>query len=276
MTPAGPTFSPPTLALPWPVLQAPPSWRQIDFISDLHLQEQDPVTFAAWQNYLKTTSADALFILGDLFEVWVGDDVLDSKKSGFESLCASALKAASRRLPIFLIHGNRDFLLGTAFASACNLTLLDDPCILDFGGERWLLSHGDALCIDDTEYMAFREQVRSDRWKQDFLSQPLSKRQDLARALRTQSETRKRSTETFIDLDVTASCDWLNRGQAKTLIHGHTHQPRTHDLPGGLQRIVLSDWDAMSSPPRAEVVRLTQHLACQDSGAVVQRIPLTV
>ena len=275
MSPARPAISTQTLALPWPVLQAPLSWRQLDFISDLHLQEQEPETFAAWQNYLETTPADALFILGDLFEVWIGDDVLGITKSGFETRCTEALKAASRHLDIFLIHGNRDFLLGSAFASAGNLTLLNDPSVLVFAGERWLLSHGDALCLDDTAYMAFRKQVRSDCWQHDFLSLPLSKRQDMARALRTQSETRKRTTETYIDLDETASCDWLNRSEARTLIHGHTHHPRNHDLPGGLQRIVLSDWDARASPPRAEVLRLTQRLAGQGTGAVVQRLPLT-
>src|SRR5512133_3271221 len=162
MTAAGPGNMAPTVAPSWPVLQAPAYWRHLDFISDLHLQASESATFNAWQHFMQTTQSDAVFILGDLFEVWVGDDVLAT--SGFEARCAQVLKAASQRLSIFLLHGNRDFLLGSAFAQAGGLTLLHDPSVLCFAGQRWLLSHGDALCLADTDYLQFRALVRSPAW----------------------------------------------------------------------------------------------------------------
>ena len=267
---------------PWVVLQAPPLWQSVDFIADLHLQVGDQATFCAWQDYMQSTRADAVFILGDLFEVWVGDDVIDGAVDcgvsesgltpGFEARCAQVLKAASRRLDIFFMHGNRDFLLGPAFARACGMTLLDDPSVLGFAGQRWLLSHGDALCLADTDYMKFRAQVRSTSWQQDFLAQPLAQRQAIARALRTQSETRKRSGMAYFDVDTEAACNWLHTAQSSTLIHGHTHRPAEHDLSTGLRRIVLSDWDATATPPRAEVLRLSMAFPNQTQGSSVQRM----
>ncbi|MDO8264066.1 MAG: UDP-2,3-diacylglucosamine diphosphatase, partial [Gallionella sp.] len=152
MNPAVPRIAAPGAASPWPVLQAPSSWRHVDFISDLHLQASETATVQAWQDYMQSTRADAVFILGDLFEVWVGDDVIGGaldpdQAPGFEARCAQILQAASRRLAIYFMHGNRDFLLGPAFASASGMTLLNDPTVLDFAGQRWLLSHGDALCL---------------------------------------------------------------------------------------------------------------------------------
>ena len=211
---------------------------------------------------MHATQADAVFILGDLFEVWVGDDVIDPASSfldpsaGFEARCGQVLLDASRRLPVYFVHGNRDFLLGPAFAKACGMTLLNDPTVLDFANQRWLLSHGDALCLADTDYMNFRMLVRSRQWQSDFLSQPLAQRQETARTLRAKSEQLKRSAASYTDLDTEACCDWLHSAQATTLIHGHTHQPADHDLPNGLKRITLSDWDARAVPPRAEVLRL--------------------
>lgn len=245
------------------VLVAPAHWRQIDFISDLHLQANEAETFECWQRFMHTTQVDALFILGDLFEVWVGDDVaqpaltLHDPDCGFEARCGQVLREASRRLPVYFMHGNRDFLLGPAFAKACGMTILSDPTVLDFAGQRWLLSHGDALCLADTDYMNFRRLVRSPQWQSDFLSQPLTQRQETARALRAKSEQLKLSGATYADLDTQGCHDWLHIAQATTLIHGHTHQPADHDLPNGLKRITLSDWDARAVPPRAEVLRLT-------------------
>lgn len=267
------------MAPPWPVLQAPAHWRHIDFISDLHLQISEPATFNAWQDFMQSTQADAVFILGDLFEVWIGDDVLTQAATGpdqppaFEARCAQVLLATSQRLAVFFLHGNRDFLLGPAFAKACGMTLLNDPTVLDFAGERWLLSHGDALCLDDTDYMQFRAQVRSPVWQQDFLAQPLVQRQEIARALRAKSESRKRSAANYVDLDETASCDWLHTGRAITLIHGHTHKPADHNLPHGLRRITLSDWDGAATPPRAEVLRLSAPSPQQGGkGCTVERL----
>ena len=282
MNPAAPRSTAHIAAPPWPVLQAPSAWRHVEFISDLHLQDSEQATFLAWQDYMQHTRADAVFILGDLFEVWVGDDVITDdgvtvqtrQALSFEASCAQVLKAASHRLDIFFMHGNRDFLLGPAFAKTSGMTLLDDPTILDFAGQRWLLSHGDALCLSDTDYLEFRTQVRSPQWQHEFLGKPLAERQTIARALRAQSETRKSSGMTYADVDRAASCDWLHTAQASTLIHGHTHRPADHELANGLRRIVLSDWDARATPPRTEVLRLSAGLN-QSTGSMVQRMLAT-
>jgi UDP-2,3-diacylglucosamine hydrolase len=269
------------------LLSAPSDWRRIDFISDLHLQDGDAATFKVWQNYMQRTTADAVFILGDLFEVWVGDDMLQARAhddgagqtepaSGFEARCAEVLNAASSRLPIFFMHGNRDFLLGSAFAKSCGMTLLNDPCVLDFSGQRWLLSHGDALCLQDSDYMRFRAQVRSPQWQQNFLGQPLVQRQALARTMREQSKAHQSSDLAngmmLADLDTPASCECLRTAQASTLIHGHTHRPAQHELAPGLRRIVLSDWDGQASPVRAEVLRLSAPASDQGTRVSVQRL----
>ena len=235
---------------------APPAWRTVDLISDLHLQASEPATVDAWQGYLDTTPADAIFILGDLFEVWVGDDA--AALPGFEAQCAEVLRAASARRPVYFMHGNRDFLLGQDFAARAGITLLPDPTVLVFMQQRWLLSHGDALCLEDTEYLRFREQVRSPAWQQAVLAQPLEQRRALARSVRAQSEDRKRNPDVvWADVDADAARDWLHQAGARTLVHGHTHRPAVHSLGDGLQRIVLSDWDADAHPPRAQVLCLS-------------------
>ncbi|MBH2019821.1 MAG: UDP-2,3-diacylglucosamine diphosphatase [Burkholderiales bacterium] len=243
-------------------LDAPRSWRTVDFISDLHLNADAPATFSAFQRYLQDTPADAVFILGDLFEVWVGDDAVSTGFSAhpgnsFENLCASTLDAAGRRLALFFMHGNRDFLVGQALMDTCHATLLDDPAVLTFAGRRWLLSHGDALCLDDTDYLRFRRQVRGQDWQQAFLAKPLAERQALAREMRRQSEARKQSGADYADVDAGAARQWLQAANAATLIHGHTHKPARHDLGKGLSRVVLSDWDAQARTPRADVLRLS-------------------
>lgn len=244
-------------------LLAPPSWRTVDFISDLHLQAGDAATFEAWRHYLESTPADAVFILGDLFEVWVGDDAvgedLASPAAAFDARCVHAMGEAAGRLALFFMHGNRDFLVGQALMDLCNTTLLHDPTVLEFpagSGRRWLLSHGDALCLDDTDYMEFRRQVRSPEWQRAFLAKPLAERQDIARALRRQSEARKQSGASYADVDAAAARQWLRAAKAPTLIHGHTHKPALHDLGEGLSRVVLSDWDLAAPMPRADVLRL--------------------
>lgn len=236
-------------------LMAAPTWRVIDFISDLHLQATDAATFDVWRQFMQTTPADAVFILGDLFEVWVGDDALQS--GSFEMQCADAIRRTAARIPVFFMHGNRDFLVGSALMDLCTARLLDDPTVLVFEGQRWLLSHGDALCIDDLPYMRFREQVRSPQWQQAFLAQPLAERQAIARGLRQQSEARKQSGAQYADVDSQAARQLLQDAHASALIHGHTHQPAEHDLGNGMRRVVLSDWDVDAWPARAEVLRLS-------------------
>jgi UDP-2,3-diacylglucosamine hydrolase len=257
---------------------APPHWRTVDFISDLHLHAAEPATFAAWKHYMENSQADALFILGDLFEVWVGDDAVSGDPAalgtGFEDRCVQVLRQAALRLDVFFMHGNRDFLVGPRLLGLSNMSLLADPTVLMFPAlsqrptQRWLLSHGDALCIGDVDYIKFREQVRSEAWQSAFLAKPLAERQAVARELRRQSDEKKQTGIAYADVDATAARQWLQAANASTLIHGHTHRPAEHDLggSGGLKRVVLSDWDAQATPPRAEVLRLT--------GAGLERITL--
>jgi UDP-2,3-diacylglucosamine hydrolase len=264
------------------LIKAPPEWRVVDFISDLHLQAAEPLTFAAWQKYLENTRAGAVFMLGDLFEVWVGDDAAaegtqDSTSKtalghpSFEAVCASVLKQASERFPLYFMHGNRDFLVGKKFCDSTGVTLLADPCIFEFRGERWVLSHGDALCLADVDYQAFRKTVRSPAWQAGFLAKPLNERRDIARGLRQQSEARKSAVAAYADADEDATLQLLAHTGARHLVHGHTHRPATHVLPGGLQRHVLSDWDLTAVPARAQVFRLSRE---EPGTASIGRIPL--
>lgn len=262
------------------MIQAPLEWRVVDFISDLHLQAVEPQTFAAWKSYLEHTSADAVFILGDLFEVWVGDDAAANAAAiaafdaagghpSFEAACASVLKQASARLPLYFMHGNRDFLVGKAFCEATGVALLEDPCVFEFGGAHWVLSHGDALCLADVDYQIFRKTVRSPTWQAEFLAKPLYERRGIARELRAQSEARKKSAAAYADADESATLQLLAKAASSHLIHGHTHRPATHTMPGGLQRHVLSDWDLAAVPARAQVFRLSLNAA---GSATITRI----
>jgi UDP-2,3-diacylglucosamine hydrolase len=241
-------------------LKVPGHWRTLDFISDIHLEAQSPQTHAAWAGYLAATPADAVFILGDLFEVWVGDDLLREPQAQFAAQCVQTLRAAGGRLSLFFMHGNRDFLVGADFLAQCQATLLDDPCVLSITEQRWLLSHGDAWCLDDAPYLAFREQVRSLPWQAQFLSQPLTQRQAMARQMREHSQRQQaerwQQGAGYVDVDEGAARQALEQAGATTLIHGHTHRPARHELGDGLTREVLSDWDAQATPPRAQVLRL--------------------
>ncbi len=235
-------------------LAAPANWRTVEFISDLHLQACEPATFDAWRGYMAATRADAVFMLGDLFEVWVGDDVLS--QAGFEADCAAVMRQAATRCTLFFMHGNRDFLAGSSLMTATGAKLLDDPTVLTFQAQRYLLTHGDALCLDDHDYMAFRAQVRAPHWQREFLARPLSERQAIARGLRDASESRKQSGLDYADVDADAARSWLAAAHARTLVHGHTHKPAVHPLGDQTQRVVLSDWDAAANPARQEVLRL--------------------
>ena len=268
-----PSIAPAGQALALVNFGSDPKKTIVDFISDLHLHASDPASFAAWQHYMQSTPADAVFILGDLFEVWVGDDALShdltSNATSFEDQCAQVLGEAATRLSLFFMHGNRDFLVGQHLADLCNVTFLADPTVLVFPSslsQRYLLSHGDALCLGDFDYMQFRQQVRAPEWQQAFLAKPLAERQAIARGLRRQSEAKKLVNTDYADVDSSAALQWLQAANAQTLIHGHTHKPATHQLDATHQRIVLSDWDASATPPRAEVLRLTSQ--------GLQRIPL--
>jgi UDP-2,3-diacylglucosamine hydrolase len=237
-------------------LLAPSQWRCVEFISDLHLHASDMQTFGVWSQYMRDSKADAIFILGDLFEVWVGDDCLDHA-TAFEQACVDVLRGAASKRPLYIMQGNRDFLMGNQMMAVCSAQFLDDPTVVTFGAERWLLTHGDALCLDDTDYMAFRAVVRSPAWQTAFLHKPLAERIELARAMRAQSEARKHSDLPYADVDNAAAVASLQQFTADHMIHGHTHRPADHLLPEGFDRRVLSDWDLQATPPRAEVLRLS-------------------
>lgn len=263
----------------------PAHWRAIDFVSDLHLHAEDAATFKVWQQFLQQPlhqRADALCILGDLFEVWIGDDVLQSTApssqnsgpvKGFWPECTLALRTYSENTPVFFMHGNRDFLLGTQALNHCGMHALVDPTVLVFQGSRWLLSHGDALCLDDTEYMQFRTMVRQPAWQRDFLARPLDEREAVALQLRQQSQAHKAAHANdpakWADVDTPAARAALLSSVSTCLIHGHTHRPALHDLGNGLQRVVLSDWDLNAQPPRAQVLRL-------DRNGLHRRSPLSI
>lgn len=242
---------------------APPHWQTVDVVSDVHLQLSEPVTAADWTRYIDNLNSDALFVLGDLLELWVGDDTLvdpavQSTAEGafLQSVCDTLARCAAKR-PVYVMHGNRDFLLGPGFHRRTGTQALPDPCVLVWGDRRWLFTHGDAWCLADHAYMAFRSQVRTPAWTARFLQQPLTDRLTWARQARAHSEATKQSgTQVYADVDTPTAVAQLVEQAASTLVHGHTHQPADHPLGAGLRRLVLPDWDTMASPKRGGGLRL--------------------
>ncbi|WP_079416031.1 UDP-2,3-diacylglucosamine diphosphatase [Thiomonas intermedia] len=257
-------------------LNAAPSWRSIALISDLHLGAQAPRTTQAFLTWLHgpAREADALFILGDLFEAWIGDDLLEPSARSIapaDAACAQDIAAALRAYTdadndahtetgraLFVQHGNRDFLLGARFAQATGAQLLPDPLVLTFQNERLLLTHGDQLCIADTAYQQFRTTVRNPQWQRQVLAQPLAARMQQALAMRAASQAAQSRPENWADADPQEAQRWLAEADCTWMIHGHTHRPRNH-WGGGLLRQVLSDWDcdgAHGDRPRSQALWL--------------------
>ena len=257
-------------------ISAPAHWHTVDFLSDLHLDRPGSPELSAFAHYLQDSPASALMVLGDLFEAWVGDDAV-ALHDGVEQQVAALLHQASKRMDVFIQCGNRDFLMGPALMQACGARALQDPSVLQFADQRYLLTHGDALCLSDTDYLAFRSVARSAAWQEDFLNKPLAERQELGRQMRAQSKahqaaSRQLGAAAWHDLDAPACLQILQNAQADTMIHGHTHHPDTHLLAPGKTRWVLSDWDFDSTPPRGDVLRLTRSPSAGDSGPVLQRV----
>jgi UDP-2,3-diacylglucosamine hydrolase len=217
------------------------------FISDLHLCASRPHITHSFVQFLKNiaSSARALYILGDLFEYWAGDDDISHADHHAIILALKALRESGTAL--YIMHGNRDFLIGDAFCKAIGATLLNDPVLLNLYGKQVLLSHGDDLCIDDVAYMQFKVRVRNPAWVQDFLSQPLSMRKVYIESVRMRSELEKKEKSVEI-MDVNPEAvDALLKKYALPdyFIHGHTHRPNVHTLVVNdkeIKRYVLGDW----------------------------------
>jgi UDP-2,3-diacylglucosamine hydrolase len=215
-------------------------------ISDLHLQTARPDLTRAFTAFLATHAHDAsaLYILGDLFNVWIGDD-------DDAALCRTVSEAlkqlTSSGTPVCLMHGNRDFLLGTEYATRCGATLLEEPHLLEHLGKTYLLLHGDVLCTRDTEYQNFRTLVRSPQWQQQFLARTLAERRAFADQARTQSQnTNSNKAADIMDVTQGAVEQTLLEHRVGVMIHGHTHRPAIHQFMSDdktYERIVIGDWD---------------------------------
>ena len=220
------------------------------FISDLHLDESRPKIVELFRQFLSTQAreASALYILGDLFESWIGDD----DDSDLHRQVAESLRdLADRGVAVAFMHGNRDFLLGADYAARAGMSLLRDPTVIDLGGERVLLMHGDTLCIDDVEYQKFRALVRDPPWQQQFFAKPLAERRAFAAQARGESrrQTAAKPAE-IMDVNQDAVISVMRAHDVRRLVHGHTHRPATHrfEIDGQMfERVVLGDWYDRSS-----------------------------
>ncbi len=244
----------------------------IYFVSDLHLSPATPGVTTLFLEFIAgpAKQAESLYLLGDLFEYWAGDDDLSDP---FNARIATALRQLTDHgVKVGLIVGNRDFLLGRAFAEATGITLLDDPYILSVPTWQFVLTHGDTLCSDDLPYQAFRAQVRQPAWQQHFLAQPLPERKRQIMAVRQKSEADKKaiadSAAYLMDVSSGTTHDFLQNYGYATLIHGHTHRPAKHDhIVDGIhcERWVLADWREADSA-RGEVLTW--------DGTALHRLPI--
>jgi UDP-2,3-diacylglucosamine hydrolase len=212
------------------------------FISDLHLDASRPHITRLFLEFLETEAvqADALYILGDLFEAWIGDDASDE----VGNQVANALtRLHERGVACFYMHGNRDFLLGDAYARRARMTLLPDPSVIEIEGERLLLMHGDTLCTDDVPYQTFRTQTRDSKWQRAFLARPVAERQQFAEQARAESKRYTRSVgDAITDVNQGSVSTALQENGVLVMIHGHTHRPAIHDVAERTKRVVLGDW----------------------------------
>jgi UDP-2,3-diacylglucosamine hydrolase len=215
------------------------------FVSDVHLDAQRAPASEQFLRFLdaEAARAEALYILGDLFEAWVGDD---DRESGNERVCRALRALAASGVACFALHGNRDFLLGAGFCARSGCRLLSDPVIAQFDGERVLLTHGDALCTDDHSYQELRSIVRDGTWQRRFLALPRSSRELLADEARAGSRRHTARTVPYVmDVNAAAVTAAFRATRVRRMIHGHTHRPGVHDIEvdgEAAQRIVLGAW----------------------------------
>ncbi len=226
------------------------------FISDLHLDARRPAVTRLFLDFLAKLDPQqcaGLYILGDLFEAWIGDD---DDNAHYQQVLAGLRATTARGLPISVMHGNRDFLIGEGFAQVTGCTLLADPTLIDLGGIPTLLLHGDTLCTDDHEYLQFRQMVRNPDWQRQFLTKPLEERRQIAARMRETSRQRTGEKQAEImDVSQLTVLETLQQYGVTRLIHGHTHRPAVHNLTLGgqpAQRIVLGDWYEQGSLLRCE------------------------
>jgi len=224
------------------------------FVSDVHLQETMPRTTQAFIDFLRLHAihSHSVYLLGDLFEAWPGDDDLGSP---YNRVIVDALRRLhDAGVALFWIAGNRDFLVGPDFAAATGAILLPDPSLITIGERGIILTHGDAQCTDDADYMAFRQTVRQSAWQQQFLGMPLQERKAVAARLRSGSKEAQRMKSSMImDVNAAAIDALFEQERAATLIHGHTHRPACHrGESNGRERVrlVLPDWDCEGSTAR--------------------------
>ena len=218
--------------------------NQTIFLSDIHLCESRPRIIDAFVSFLSklTNEVDALYILGDLFEYWIGDD-----SRQHENVIKALKKLTNQHIQVFLMHGNRDFLIGSAFEKKTGAVLLNDPILVEIYGKKVLLCHGDTLCTDDIEYQSFRDKIRSESWKNEFLKKSLSERISIANEFRKESELNKKNKSLEI-MDVNNEAvnqTLIEFNYPDIFIHGHTHRPNRHSIKldgHQIERIVLGDW----------------------------------
>ena len=220
------------------------------FISDLHLSGERPDANEQFFSFLgdEASRAQALYVLGDLFEYWAGDEELEDPDG--DPLAAEVAQGfrrlADAGISVHVMHGNRDFLVGKGFFAASGAHFLDDPSVVRFAGQPVALMHGDTLCTDDRDYQAWRRTARSDGWQQEFLAKPLAERHDAIRGLRQKSkEVIAAKPAEIMDVNADAVRDAFRRHGVRRLIHGHTHRPARHDIEvdgARCERWVLPDW----------------------------------
>jgi len=220
------------------------------FIADIHLGNEHPEISQRFVEFLQqqAVAAEALYILGDLFEVWIGDDAVQPEHQP----AIDALKALTDSgTPVYVMHGNRDFLLAREFEQMTGCRLISDPLLIDLYGSPTLLMHGDSLCTDDTEYMQMRGQLRSPAWQQQFLGASIEQRLQIARQYRDESRNRSQNkTLEIMDVNANAVITTMREQSVTQLIHGHTHRPAVHELEidgHAAKRIVLGDWYSQNS-----------------------------
>jgi len=212
------------------------------FVSDIHLSNKNKALSDAFINFLNEIkeSCSQLFILGDLFEIWIGDD---DNSEYINTIKSELLKFTNTGPDTFFMHGNRDFLIGEQFSKETGIKILPDPHQIKINTKKVLLSHGDALCIDDVDYINFRNQVRDKSWQANFLSKSTDERRDIASNIKNESNvaSEKKSID-ITDVNEGAIQELINKYSADFLIHGHTHRPNIHENQS-FKRIVLGDWD---------------------------------